>query len=222
MNKKIKTLTVTQKDYIIRDVTDEELDIRGHLSQFIEYDREGHIVKEIKYDRMGHFEDMHLFTYDEKGLPLSESYFPEAGQEAEKTTFEHNESGTLMQSRKQYLDGSIDIAKYFYDTTNRLIKKVTTSDDEEPEEEVFEKFENETEADTGNEDGSEFQVTRNEKGQIIKEEVFSENKELLTCVDRRYDEDNLAEVEVFIDGQGKTITRHYILEYEYVFFENPD
>lgn len=221
MNKKIKSATITQNEFIIRDVTDEELDIRGHLSQFTEYDRDGRTLKEIKYDRMGIFEDMHLYTYDEKGMPVTESYFQQEHEEAEKTTFEHDGSGHLMKSRKKYLDDSVDTTTYYYDENKRLVKKVITSDDDEPEEvELFEVEETHTAEEVQDEDDNNVQLTRNEKGKIILEEVFSADDELLTRVERKYDsEDNLSEVEVFIDGQGKTFTRHYILRYDYTFFE---
>ncbi|MCK9422996.1 MAG: hypothetical protein M0Q38_10385 [Bacteroidales bacterium] len=221
MSKKIKSVTITQNDFIIRNVTDEELDIRGHLSQFTEYDSNGFVLKEIKYDRMGIFEDMHLYTYDDKGFLITESYFQEEHEEAEKTIFEHDGSGLLTKSSKQYLDGSVDTTTYYYDENKRLVKKVTTPDDDEPEEvELFEVEEPDTAEAIPDEDDNNVQLTRNEKGQVILEEVHSADQELLTRVERKYDtEDNLSEVEVFIDGQSKTFTRHYILRYEYVFFE---
>ncbi|MEI7981055.1 MAG: hypothetical protein WCI71_05350 [Bacteroidota bacterium] len=222
MNKKIKTATVTQNDFIIRAVTDEELDIRGHLSHFTEYDQNGHVLKEIKYDRTGHFEGMHLFAYDDKGFVVTESYFPEVDQEAEKTTFENDESGTVLKSLKQYLDGSVDTTLFLYDDNKRLVKKITSADDDEPEEvEVFEEGETIPEEMTPDEEDTDTRITRNDKGQIVLEESFSDDEELLTRVERKYDEwDNLSEVDVFINGLGKTFTRHYILTYQYTFFED--
>jgi hypothetical protein len=224
MNNKIKSIVITQNDFIIRNVTDEELDIRGHLSNFTEFDQSGHLLKEIKYDRSGLFEDMHIYTYDDKGFLITDSYYPEENEEAEKITYENDETGLVVKTRKKYLDGSVDTTVYSYDENKRLEKMVTTSDDGEPEEvEVIENPERPLSDDIPDTEENEARITRNEKGQIVLEEVFSEDDQLLSTIERKYNEDeNLSEVEVFIDGQGKRFTRHYILRYEYTYFTEPE
>ena len=222
MNKKVKSVMVTQNDYIIHNVTDEELDIHGHPGHFTEYGIHGQPLKEIKYDRHGNFEEMHLYTYDEKGFLISDSLFPEEGQEAEKVIFEYNDSGLLTKTRKQYLDGSVDTTVYYYDENQIPVKKVTTSDDDEPDEVEF--YEEGTPEGSGampEPDDKDVRISRNEKGLAILEEVYSGEGELLTRVERKYnEEDQPVEVEVFIDGQGQTLSRHYILHYDYTYFED--
>jgi len=221
MTKKIKSILVTQNDYIIHDVTDEEVDIHGHPGHYTEYNMEGRPVREIKYDRHGHFEEMHLYAYDDRGFLISDSLFPEEGQEAEKVNFEYDDSGLLTKSHKKYLDGSMDTTVYYYDENHKPVKKVTTSDDEEPEEVVFEEEgENGATGAIEEPDNRDVRTTRNEKGLVILEEVYSDDNELLTRVERKYNEEGQPlESEVYIDGQGQAISRHYILHYDYTYFE---
>jgi len=73
MDKKIRTITVTQFDYIIRNFNDEALDIEGHPNNFSEFDQDGNILKEMKYNRFGEFEEMLRYGYDEKGNLIHES-----------------------------------------------------------------------------------------------------------------------------------------------------
>jgi len=222
MPKKIKSIAITQYDYIIRDFRDEELDIHGHPHHFTEFDRNGHPLKEIKYDRKGDFEEMFSFEYDEKGLLVRESYYPEEDMAAEETTYEWDSKGLLVNSIKHYLEGSADTTTYFYDDNHRLVKKITASEDEEPQEEIFE-YEGEPHDAQGiaDEQDTNHRITRNENGQVILEEVYSDEEVLLTKIERKFNEDgNPSEVEIYIDGQGKTISRHYFLHYDYIFFED--
>jgi len=67
---------------------------------------------------------------------------------------------------------------------------------------------------------SESRVTRNELGQVIREEEVDETGTVYMTVDRTYDEaGRLMEVEVNFDGRGRTLSRHYFLKYEYTFFD---
>ena len=222
MLKKIKTVTITQYDYIIRNFQDEELDIHGHPHHFNEFNEAGQPLREIKYDRQGGFEEMFTYEYNEKGFLVKETYYPEEEMAAEDTTFEENEMGLPGKSIKHYLDGSVDTTTFFYDEQQRLIRKVTTSEDEEPEEETFEYEEvadvvQESEV----EENANHRITRNEKGQVVLEEIYSDEEELVTKIERKFNEEgNPMEVEIYIDGQGKTLTRHYYLQYEYSYFSD--
>jgi hypothetical protein len=219
-NKQVLSVTITRYDYIIRNVNDEELDLHGHRSSYTEYDRDGRLVKEIRYDRSGNVEDMHLYRYNERGFLITDAYYPEEDLEAEKTTYEHNDRGLPVKSTKQYLDGSTDTVTYFYDDTDRLIRTVTTSDDEPEEVETFGEEENPEQVLPADEEDQDTRIIRNDQGQVILEEVFSSAGELITRISRRYNEDGSPhETEVFIDGEGKTITRHYFLQYEYIFHQ---
>lgn len=235
MEKRTKSISITQYDYIIRNVNDEEVDIHGHPNHFSEYDPDGRPLKEIRYNRAGEFEEMIEYTYDDKGNLVKEAYYPVEGEIAEEKTFVRNDAGMIIQALKHYLDGSIDTIDFEYNDAGRLIKRVTTTDEGEIDQvETFE-WENGEMVRHQVVDGSgetvpgpdvstikptQSRVTHNEKGQVATEEELDEDGEVYMTVNRRYNDDDLAvEVDVFIDGQGKAISRHYFLKYEYTFFE---
>jgi len=63
-------------------------------------------------------------------------------------------------------------------------------------------------------------VTRNEQGQSVLEEDLDEEGNVVMSVKRTYNSDGRPdEVEVTMDGQGRSLSRHYFLKYEYTFFE---
>ena len=235
MEKKTKSITITQYDYIIRNVNDEEVDIHGHPNHYSEFDPDGRLLKEISYNRLGEFEEMFEYGYDDQGNLVRESYFPVENEVAEEKTFVRNESGEVLRILKQYQDGSLDTITLEYNDAGQLIKQTTTTDEGEIEQvETFE-WENDQLVnhqiinefgEAVDEPGGEVikpnqtRITRNEQGKVITEEELDEHGDVFMTVNRSYDEDGRTEeVEVFIDGQGRAISRHYFLKYEYTFFE---
>jgi hypothetical protein len=302
MQKKIRTITVNQFDYLVRNVNDERPEIHEQLNHFQEFDLDGHPLKDARYNRSGDLEEMYEYTYSESGLLLSETYYQEESEAAEKRTFEHNSSGKPERILKHYLDGSVDTTTLNYDAEGQLIVTIRKDDEGETEqverfhwadgrlimEEIFDGGENpvsrrsmkydekgnitellawnaEDDAeirtvsefdDAGelisvkrfdndgdlldahifqtDEDGNKVsftensygprvqsQIVYNAKGKPVKEEEVTEEGDVLTRVERKYDEDDRElETEVFIDGRGQAISRHYFLKYEYTFFED--
>ena len=235
MEKKTKSITVTQFDYIIRDVNDEEIDIHGHPNHYSEFDPEGRPLKEIKYNRYGEFEEMFEYGYDDQGNLVRESYYPVENEIAEEKTFVRNDAGVILHTLKHYQDGSLDTITYEYNETGQLVKRITTTEEGEVEQvETFEWENGElvshqivdedgeliSEPDVSSIKPGQSRVTHNEKGEIITEEELDEDGEVYMSINRTYDAEGLPdEVDVFIDGQGQAITRHYFLKYEYTFFE---
>ena len=235
MEKKVKSITITQFDYVIRDVNDEELDIHGHPNHFSEYNTDGHPLKEVRYNRMGEFEEMVDYGYDEDGKLIRESYYQVEDEIAEEKTFIRDATGTILHALKHYQDGSLDTIAYEYNETGQLVKRITTTDEGEVEQvETFEwengelinhlivddQGESIPEPDENSLKPNPSRITQNEKGQVIMEEELDEDGEVYMTVNRTYDDDGLAsEVDVVIDGMGRTISRHYFLKYEYTFFE---
>lgn len=234
MEKKIRSATITQFDYIIRNINDEEIDVHGHLHSLTEYNEQGFPVRDIRYTNAGEFEQMYVYEYDEAGGVTRESYYPEEDQLAEETIFFRNDSGRIVRSEKSYQDGSTDSTEYLYDEGNHLIRKTTISDEGELEQvEIFE-WEGDQIISHTVEDGSgesilvpglrneqlnETRITHNDKGQVIHEEEINAAGDVIMTVDRKYNEHDLAqEVTVMIDGQGVSPSRHYFLRYEYTFF----
>lgn len=301
MTKKIRTITVNQFDYLVRNVNDEAPELVGHLHQQQEFDGEGRMLKDAKYNRSEELEEMFEYVFNESGQVIREIFSQEEGEAAETKTFEYNAEGKLTRILKHYLDGSIDTTAYSYDDSGQLVMIERKNDENETEqfdtfewtdgklvkEDTFDGDKNPlitrsikydekgniielltwtAEEDTeilmvneydesGNLSGTkrynsegeminahiiqkdddgrlisftenttgprvQNQVTYNEKGKPVKEEEVTEEGDVLTLVERKYDdEDRELETEVFIDGQGHTLSRHYFLKYEYTFFE---
>jgi len=276
MPQTIKSITVNQFDYILRDLNNDELDLRGHLNHYQEFDADGHLVKDARYNRLDELEELYEYSYDAAGLMTEETYYLDEEEAAEKKTFEYDESDKLARVLKHYQDGSIDLITYFYDPDGQLIRiekrdeegeidqheefewqngkvvkesvfdagdqliscKTMTytehgeiselhswnADDDTGETRLFQKDE-EGNLISSTEDGlgpkSQIQTTYNEKGQPVQEEEITPEGDILSRVVRQYDAAGRElETEVFIDGQGQTLSRHYFLRYQYVFFED--
>ena len=235
MEKTPKTITITQFDYIIRNSMDDELDSHGHPHHFSEFDNEGRPLKEISYNRHGEFEEMFEYGYDPKGNLIRESFYPLENELAEEKTFELNDAGQIVRALKHYQDGSLDTIAYEYDETGQLISRTTKT--EEGEIDQVETFEWENGIIVNHEvvDGegqlimvpdnnliksNETRIVQNEKGQVITEEELDEEGEVYLTVNRTYnDESRPDKVDVYFDGRGKAISRHYFLKYEYTFFD---
>jgi hypothetical protein len=235
MDKKTRSITITQFDYVVRNVNDEELDIHGHPNHYTEFDPEGRPLVEISYSRDGTYEDKTEYGYDSDGNLIRESYYPEGHELAEEKTFERNPAGLIARVLQHYQDGSVDTIEFQYNEANQLVQKITTSDEGVIEQVELFKWENDKIVNfriidgEGNELGERYEpkfnsnqrhVTYNDKEQPIREEEVNEQGDVLMVINRTYNEDGRAdEVEVFIDGRGRTISQHYFLKYEYAFFD---
>ncbi len=235
MEKQTRSITITRYDYFIRDINDEEIDIRGNRNQYSEFDPEGRLLKEIHYNRNGEFEEMTELQYDDRGRLVHEAYYPAENELAEEKSHQWTEEGRMEKTLKHYLDGSVDTSVYEYNDLGQVTRIVTTSDDGEVDQvETMEWVNGElvkhTVADGEGDpvEGPDMsrikpvqsRVTRNEQGQPVLEEDLDDNGNVVMSVRRSYDsEARTTEVEVNIDGQGERLSRHYILKYEYTFYE---
>ncbi len=235
MNNKTRSINITQYDYVVRNLNDEELDIEGHPHHYTEFDMEGRPLTEIKYNRLGVFEEKLEYEYDSSGNLIRESYYPEEDELAEEKTYQRNETGQIFRSLKHYQDGSIDTIDFHYDEENRLIKRTITTDEGEIEQvETFEwdndTLVNHTIVDAEGNDMSDpdqppakshpSRITLNDREQVVTEEELDDNGEVYMTINRTYNENGQPdEVHVSIDGRGKTISQHYFLKYEYTYFD---
>jgi hypothetical protein len=234
MGKKTNSIKVTQYDYLIRNFSDDELEIQGHLNNYTEFDFDGRPVKEITYNQDGSFEEMITHEYD-SGKLIRECYYPAEDELAEQYFYRYDDTGKIVQATKQYQDGSSDTIEYHYNEAGLLTTKETINDEQETEQ--VERFEYEDgklvrhETFDGEGDlipvplaetlpASNTRIERNEAGQIVSEEDLNEEGEVIMSVKRTYNPDGEPdEVEVYLDGQGRRISRHYVLKYEYTYFD---
>jgi antitoxin component YwqK of YwqJK toxin-antitoxin module len=235
MTRITKSITITQSDFILRKIADEQPEIRTHLSHFTEFDREGRTLKDIRYMKDGSFEEKVEYSYDESGKLITEKYYQEEDFISEEIRYQYNTGDLATVASRIYADGSVDSIIFEYDPQGLLLKKVYKNEDQEIEQtdvytyddrvlvkvEAFDgegnlmsiPFQDETLS-------SQTRITKNEAGQVIVEEELDMNGDVIMSVNRSYMEDgHPLETEVFIDGQGKTISRHYILHYDYAFYD---
>lgn len=64
------------------------------------------------------------------------------------------------------------------------------------------------------------QVTYNKSDLPVKEEEVTKSGDVLSRIERTYNsEGREAETEVYLNGQGQQVSRHYFLKYDYEYFE---
>jgi len=235
MEKRTRSLTVTQHHYIIRSTGEEELSPSGLPHHYTEFDGAGHPVKEISYNRSGDFEEMFEYEYDGQGHLIRESYYPAEEEIAEEKTFERNGEGAIVKEVKNYRDGSVDTITYEYDGSEQLVRRVTTNDEGGIDQvETFGWEEGKIvshlivdgegtpvgEPDFSAISKTQTRVEHDEQGRVVLEEETDDDGEAVMTISRSYHGDGRPDrVEVWFNGQGQAINRHYFLQYEYSFWE---
>lgn len=235
MEKTTKSITIIQSDFILKNIQDEEPEIRSYTSHFTEFDREGRPLKDARYMKNGEPEEIVEYSYDETGRLVSERYFQEEDFFTEEITYYYSDKPYADSASKKYADGSVDTITFEYDADGLLLSKTFTNEDGETEQkdiciyesgrlvrvESYDSEENLMSVPFQDETLSgQTRITKNDAGQVILEEELDAGGEVIMTVNRSYSENGLPlETEVFIDGQGKSISRHYILNYEYTFFD---
>jgi hypothetical protein len=235
MTKITKSITITQADYILKRIGDEEPEIRTHLSHFTEFDKEGRTLRDIRYMKDGSFEEMIAYTYDDIGRLLAEKYFQEENFISEEIRYQYGDNNLASGASRIYADGSVDTIDFCYDNKGLLQKKVYKNEEEELEQTDVYTYEDQMLIKVESFDGegnlmsipfqdetlsSQTRIIKNEAGQITLEEELDMNGDVIMSVNRCYQDDgHPLETEVFIDGQGKTISRHYVLHYSYTFYD---
>ena len=137
-------------------------------------------------------------TYDEKGNPLETEEYDGSVSESVKTMTEYHPSG----NKKEVLT---------YNSADQLIEKVTLKEDAQGRiEQVVE--ESISKKNTIN-------FTYNANGNVVYQDEFDRNGEMIGKVSRVYDENNkLVSSNVFIHGGGRGLSRNYTLRQEYVYY----
>jgi antitoxin component YwqK of YwqJK toxin-antitoxin module len=183
----------------------------------------------------GTLEEMIEYSYDETGRLLCEKYYQEEDAVSEEICYHYADNSNAELASRKYADGSVDTITFEYDGNGLLLKKIYSNEDEEVEQTDLYTYENNLLIKVETFDGegnlmsipyqdetlsSHSRITKNEAGQVILEEELDMNGEVIMSVNRCYQEEGQPlETEVFMDGQGRAISRHYILKYEYTYFD---
>ena len=129
----IKTVTTYKYDCMQGKPLADIADIVPVISSFTEYDRDGNTLTEIAYTNNGKIEHKSEYKYNEKGLLVEETLINDEGFVDEKKRYEYDEKDRQIKEFLIYLDESFDTSVYKYNDSGKLIEKITTDDDGEPE-----------------------------------------------------------------------------------------
>lgn len=172
MDKKIKSLSVYQKNLVLKSSVDDALESEEYLLTHSVFEpSHGKLVEETQYHPEGHVDQVMRYGYDDQGFLVSEELLDGEGEVLEKRSFEPDQQGRTAREFIHYADGTADRIEYAYDAQNRVIKKRRFDDEGDPETtEVFEYGEDhilrETKTDAGGELLSETIYSYREDGQL--------------------------------------------------------
>ncbi len=137
-------------------------------------------------------------TYDEKGNPVETEEYDGSVGESVKTVTEYHSSG----NKKEVLS---------YNSSGQLFEKVTLKEDAKGR--IIQVVEESTTR------KNTLNFTHDDQGNVIYQDEFDRNGEMIGKVSRVYDENNkLVSSNVFIHGGGRGLSRNYTLRQEYIFY----
>jgi hypothetical protein len=187
------------------------------------YDDKGKLIKKETVDPDGDLESIEQFTwvgdnitqmlmqdadgdvlsekntrYDDKGNIIEVEEYDGSAGDSSKKEIEYYPSG----NQKQVLT---------YNDAGQLVEKVQMKEDSEKK--IVQVVEETTAR------KSTINFTFDGKGNIIQQEEFNRNGELVGKVSRMYNEHNmLLSSKVFIHGDGRGLSKNYTLRQEYVYY----
>jgi antitoxin component YwqK of YwqJK toxin-antitoxin module len=180
-------------------VNKETFDPDNDLESTEEFSYEGDRVnRHVVSDADGDILSEKKTTYDDKGNAIKIEEFDGSVGESVKTVTEFHPSG----NKKEVLT---------YNSADQLIEKVTLKEDAQG------RIEQVVEESTSKKNTINF--TYDAKGNVVHQDEFDRNGEMIGKVNRVYDgNNNLVSSNVFIHGGGRGLSRNYTLRQEYVYY----
>ncbi|NQT78748.1 MAG: RHS repeat protein [Bacteroidetes bacterium] len=190
---KIKSLSLHKFDYVLKDMSTDEFELKGGIYNKITYDPEGRTLSELKYNPDGSVEQHYGYVYNEQGIKIADRSWDENGDLIDDMEYDVDADGKTQFAYKNYLDGSKDTVKYRYDDAGKLIEKEVRSDEDEVE--FLEKFSYEGDREimheSWGEDGesiSREETLWNEKGNILETKTWMAETQETERIVNEYDE----------------------------------
>ncbi|MDX9942815.1 MAG: hypothetical protein RBS53_11400 [Bacteroidales bacterium] len=139
MDRKIKSLSVYQKNLVLKSSEDDAVEGEEYLITRSTYEPvKGRLLEETQYSQDRQAEQITRNGYDDQGFLTSEELLDGAGNELEKRSFEPDDQGRIAREFIHYADGTADRIEYVYDEKGRVVKKEHFDDEGEHENtEVF-------------------------------------------------------------------------------------
>ena len=181
MSKKIKSLSVYQRNLVLKSSADETLENEEHLISRSIYESDfGKLAEETQFNQDGEVDQVMRYQYNDEGFLVSEELLDGEGEVLEKRSFEPDGQGRMAREFIHYADGTADRIEYAYDAQGHLVKKERFDDEGDPENlELFEfegdRLVRESKTDADGELLAETLYTYREDGQT--EEVIVNNPE---------------------------------------------
>ena len=192
---------------------------------FYKYDEQNNIIEKIFVDSDNQIESKQSYEYSngklvkkevfegEKELVLLNLFsFDEKGNETESTTWDADEN-----KKRKYVnefdEKGLKIKTLVYNDAGQLIaKNLYSYNDKGNVSQIIEQDAYHTNT---------INLVYDEQNNVILEEEFNKENFLNYRMNKKYNDKNLiTESEIMIDRHGEGMSQHYILKYDYEFFES--
>ncbi len=190
---KIKSIILYKYDYVLKDISSEEFELKGGIYNKITYDPGGRTLSEIKYDAEGGVEQNYGYVYNEQGVKTADRSWDENGNLIDDMEYDVDADGKTQFAYKNYLDGSKDTITYGYDDAGKLVKKEMRTDEDEVE--MVEKFAYEGNDEVLHESWNEEnevvyrkETRYNAKGNVLEEKTWMAETDSTVRIVNEYDE----------------------------------
>ncbi|MFW5687916.1 MAG: hypothetical protein ACOCXV_03210 [Bacteroidota bacterium] len=184
------------------------------------YNEEGLLSKKVSVDPDGDTESTEEYTYtggrlthyilkdgDDEVLTEKSMVYDDDGNVVELTEYDASEDTTLRREMEYYPSGNRKLA-LTYNSKGQLVEKISLRENEKGQP-VQMTEETHHKKNTVN-------MSYDAAGNVILQEEFDKNGELISKVERTFDEQQrLVSSEVFIHGAGRGPSRNYTLRQEY-------
>lgn len=189
-----------------------------------DYDAEGRLVSKQQYDDEGMLEWLSKLAYN-GDKPISEITETADGELVSENTFEYDAKGFLVTALINNIEESLWLKKEFeYDEFGNKKAIITFNKDGQAVERI--KFENDDKGrpigvvEENRRQKNTQRLEYDEKGEIIFQEEYDVNGELVGKIERTFNEEGfLNESKVLIRNLQRGITRNYSLRHEYSFYQ---
>jgi YD repeat-containing protein len=176
----------------------ESIDFDGEAENTEEFVyRDGLLIENILKDQDSEIISLKQWVYDEKKniIELKEIDFSQ---------------GVETRTEYEYYDSGNKKAVLVFDVADELIERTLITENEKGQ--IIRVVEENTrKKNTTN-------MVYDDKGNVVYQEEFDRNGELISKIKREYNEDNMiVESEVYVNGMGRGLSRNYTLRQEYTF-----
>jgi hypothetical protein len=184
-----KSIALYRKNLLVLQNSEKEHEF--WLYSQSEFDRKGNLTEQSVYSQDGVLVERTVNEYDENGFLVREKFFVEEFEPSEEKSYERDENGMVIRELKHYIDGSVDITNYNYDSQHRIISKITINDEGETEQTVINEYRDDFLASTRILDGD---------GNVLKLDEFKYDEKGNSVEHKRFDADS---------GDNAFVVTHY-------------